>query len=188
MSEKIQFLQLKISLGRAKPPIWRRVVMPDNFTLFELHQVIMAAMGWENYHLHQFEIDREFYGNVDDDSFDDGDVLDEKEYTLSTFLTKEKSKIDYEYDFGDGWEHKIILEKFVPPTEHYPICIKGKRACPPEDVGGIWGYEEFLEILADPKHPEYSGTLDWIGDDFDSETFDLNEANAALARLPFFKA
>ncbi|WP_353573299.1 plasmid pRiA4b ORF-3 family protein [Candidatus Albibeggiatoa sp. nov. BB20] len=188
MPKNTRFLQLKISLKGAKPPIWRRVVVPDNLILLDLHEVIVAAMGWDGYHLHQFDAFGQFYGNPEDDLFGDGDILDEKKPRLSEFLNKEKSKISYEYDFGDGWEHQILLEKIVPIAEQYPVCIKGKRACPPEDVGGISGYEEFLEILANPEHPDYDDTLDWVGEDFDSEAFNLNDVNGTLARLAFFKA
>ncbi|MCV6638980.1 plasmid pRiA4b ORF-3 family protein [Candidatus Albibeggiatoa sp. nov. NOAA] len=183
-----QFLQLKISLKGAKPPIWRRVVVPDALTLFELHQVVIASMGWGGHHLHQFESGGVFYGNPEDDLFGDGDIKEEKQYTLSELLTQEKDKINYQYDFGDSWEHQIILEKILPTVEQHPVCIKGKRACPPDDVGGIWGYGEFLDILAHPEHADYNDTLDWIGGDFNSELFDLNKANEALAQLQFFKA
>lgn len=182
-----QFLQLKISLKGAKPPIWRRVVVADNLTLFELHKVIITSMGWEGHHLHQFDANGQFYGNPDDDLLGDGDILDETQYSLSTFLNTEKQKIGYEYDFGDSWEHQILLEKILPTAKQHPVCIKGKRACPPEDVGGLWGYEEFLEILDDPEHPDYSETLDWIGDEFDASAFDIKEANHALSRLACFK-
>lgn len=182
-----QFLQLKITLKGIKPPIWRRVIVPNDLTLKQLHVIIISAMGWNGGHLHQFYIHNEFYGDPSDDIFGDGDIQDEQQFILSEFLTAEKSKIHYEYDFGDSWEHEIFVEKILPTAENHPICIKGKRACPPDDVGGIYGYAEFLKIIADPEHPDYEDTLDWIGFDFDAEEFDIDDVNYLLSKLTFFK-
>jgi hypothetical protein len=94
-------------------------------------------------------------------------------------------RFDYEYDFGDGWEHRILVEKILPlePGRAYPVCIKGRRACPPEDVGGTWGYAAFLDAIGDPEHPEHDSYLEWIGGEFDPEAFDLDEVNDALSEL-----
>ncbi len=137
-------------------------------------------MGWTNSHLHEFEHGRERYG-VPDEEFP-SDINDEIDYRLEQVLQKEKDKLQYTYDFGDGWEHEVVLEKILPfeSDTRLPVCLKGSRACPPEDVGGIPGYEMFLEIVADPAHPEHEEMLEWIVDDFDPEHFDLAQTNDLL--------
>lgn len=175
--------QLKVTLIGSKPPIWRRILVPSNVTLDKLHIVLQVSMGWTNSHLHQFISEGVFYG-VQDDDFDFGmDVKNEEKFKLNQLLISEKNSIIYEYDFGDGWEHKILLEKIRPfdKSNKSPSCIKGKRACPPEDCGGIWGYQELLDTLNDPKDPEYESMLEWIGGEFDSETIDIEEINEMLA-------
>ena len=177
---KTTVYQLKITLQDSKPPIWRRVLVKATTTLFELHEIIQITMGWDNYHLHQFIIDNEYYATPHPDDWHT--VLDERKYSLKKLDFVEKSKFVYEYDFGDGWGHTILVEKILPyeTGKQYPRCIKGKRACPPEDVGGVWGYAEFLEAIKDPEHESYEMYVDWIGDDFDAEEFDLEEVNAIL--------
>ena len=175
-----QIYQLKITLKDSKPPIWRRVEVPDTVTLAQLHQIIQVAMGWYDSHLHQFTVGRAHYGVPDPDDFEE--VRDERRVTLDQILTGPKQKLVYEYDFGDGWEHVVLLEKAVPPEPGvpYPRCTAGKRACPPEDVGGVWGYESFLEAIRDPQHPEHAEMLEWVGGEFDPELFDLAAVNKAL--------
>ncbi|MCX7097232.1 MAG: plasmid pRiA4b ORF-3 family protein [Methylococcales bacterium] len=170
--------QIKISLKGAKPPIWRRVLVPSTMKLNTFHGVVQTAMGWENYHLHQFEFRQTYYG-VPDEEFE---MENESKYKLSQLLTHEKESMNYIYDFGDNWQHKILLEKILPFDDcvTLPLCIKGNRACPPEDCGGIWGYVELLETLADPKHPQHEEMLEWLGDEFDPEAFDLAEINYQL--------
>jgi hypothetical protein len=177
--------QLKITLVDAKPPIWRRVLVPSHFDLGAIHRVIQIAMGWETYHLHQFIADGVYYAQPDEDALDMGfETEDENKYKLSQLLKKEKDKINYEYDFGDGWIHKIELEKILPydPKATLPLCVTGKRACPPEDCGGVWGYEQLLETLADSDHPDHQDMLDWLGGEFDPTYFDKEEINAELAK------
>jgi hypothetical protein len=173
--------QIKISLIGVKPPIWRTVLVPSNLGLAAFHEVIQHTMGWENYHLHQFVVNNIFYGIPDDDF--GMEIEDETKYKISHLLKKEKDTITYEYDFGDSWEHKILLEKILPYDSKtaLPVCIKGKRACPPEDCGGIWGYEELLETISDAKHPEHESMLEWLGGEFDPEEFDLEQINKDLA-------
>jgi hypothetical protein len=175
--------RLKITLKGSKPPIWRRVEVPDTITLSQLHQVIQAAMGWLDYHLHQFAVGRTYYGVPDPDDFEE--VRDERRVRLNQLLTAPKQKLAYEYDFGDGWEHIVLLEALLEPEEGawYPRCTAGKRVCPPEDCGGIWGYESFLEAIQDPAHPEHEGMLEWVGGAFDPEAFDLKQVNVALRAL-----
>ncbi len=172
--------QIKITLINSQPPIWRRVLVPSDIKLDALHDVIQVAMGWTDSHLHQFIANKNFYGRRDENLH--MDVEDETKYKLSQLVTKEKYSLVYEYDFGDSWKHKILLEKILPFDANIalPICLKGKRACPPEDCGGVWGYEEFLDTLSDPKNPDYEEMMEWFGGKFDPEEFDLEEVNQNL--------
>jgi hypothetical protein len=174
--------QLKISLKGAKPPIWRRLLIADSVSLPKLHQAIQIAMGWTDSHLHQFVVGGICYGMPDPD-WGDMETLDETRYKLNQIMRAEKDSIIYEYDFGDGWEHKITLEKILPFDQktRLPQCVKGKGACPPEDVGGIWGYYDFLEAIADPSHPEHEDFKEWVGGDFDAQAFDIDETNSLLS-------
>lgn len=173
--------QIKISLVGSKPPIWRRLQIPNSLSLDELHNVIQDAMGWFNCHLHQFEKDGVRYGIVDDDFGDE--LKDETGYRISELLKREKDALVYEYDFGDGWEHKVVLEKILPldSVKNTVKCIAGKRACPPEDCGGIWGYRNLVEVISDSKHPEYDEIIEWVGDEFNPEYFDLSKTNEILS-------
>jgi hypothetical protein len=182
-NEDIQIYQMKITLDEIKPPIWRRVQVKSNITLYRFHFIIQEVMGWDDYHLHQFIIDGMTYSVSDPaDMFE---VIDEETVTLSQVVFEENTKFIYEYDFGDSWSHIILVEKILPfeADKHYPVCLKGKRACPPEDCGGPYGYDELLEILKNPKHPEHEEMVDWLDYDFDPEYFDLDEINERLARI-----
>jgi hypothetical protein len=182
-NEDIQIYQMKITLDEIKPPIWRRVQVKSNITLYRFHFIIQEVMGWDDYHLHQFIIDGMTYSVSDPaDMFE---VIDEETVTLSQVVFEENTKFIYEYDFGDSWYHIILVEKILPPEadKHYPVCLKGKRACPPEDCGGAYGYDELLEILKNPKHPEHEEMVDWLDYDVDPEYFDLEEINQRLARI-----
>jgi hypothetical protein len=190
MAKKIQkkkvstIYQLKISLQHSKPPIWRRVTVPNDFTLADLHRVIQTAMGWMGGHLHEFNIGGVSYGEIDPDW--PNDMEDEVGVKLNKLLKKEKQKIRYIYDFGDDWEHVIELEKILTSdtASSKPKCITGRRACPPEDCGGLYGYYELLDTISDPDHPEREETLEWLGEeDFDPAFFDLDEVNRRLANL-----
>ena len=177
---KAHIYQIKVTLKGIRPPIWRRIQVPCDITLAELHGVLQAVMGWWGYHLHQFTVGQTCYG-VPDPDYDFMDVRDESEVRLNQ-IVGEGGRFVYEYDFGDGWEHVLQVEKVLPPDagQQRPVCIKGKRACPPEDVGGIWGYANFLEAIQDPGHPEHEEYLEWVGGEFDPEAFDLDEANEEL--------
>jgi hypothetical protein len=177
--------QLKITLrGVAKPPVWRRIAVPAGLTLDLLHEVIQQAMGWEDGHLHVFSTPRRDYGIPDPDL----GHADERKVTLAKVLARPGATMRYTYDFGDGWEHDIVLEKVLPPDPVARVsCLAGKGACPPEDCGGAWGYASLKEALADPDHPEHEDLLDWLGldsaVDFDPAQFRLDEVNASLSRL-----
>lgn len=183
MPPKSAIYQLKITLRDSRPPIWRRVLVPGGFSLRKLHQVVQIAMGWTDSHLHQFAVGGINYGEPHPD--DEMEMNDERRFTLDQVAPREKSKFTYEYDFGDGWDHEILVEKILPPEPgvKYPLCVKGKRACPPEDVGGVWGYDTFLKAIRDPDHEEHDSYLEWIGGEFDPEAFDLDEINQELRRI-----
>lgn len=177
----MRFLQIKITLKHTKPPIWRRVLVSAEITLEELHEVLQIAMGWTNSHMHQFETEEGIFA-------DEASGLEETEsswnVTLASVLPRPKSSIRYEYDFGDGWDHQILLEKVVELEAPAPaVCLAGARACPPEDCGGPWGYANLLDALKDPKHPEHESMSDWIGPEFDPELFEIEAMNKQLARL-----
>ncbi|MCF6249689.1 MAG: plasmid pRiA4b ORF-3 family protein [Methylococcaceae bacterium] len=183
LSQLRSIYQLKITLVGSKPPIWRRILVSNNMVLDEFHLALQITMGWTNSHLHQFIANGHFYG-IYDDEFDFGmEIKDESEYKLNQLLKSEKDSIIYEYDFGDGWEHKILLEKILPfnKDKRLPYCEKGKRSCPPEDCGGIWGYKDLIDVINDIEDPEHESMLEWLGDEFDPETFDLEQTNKILA-------
>jgi len=170
--------QLKITLKDIRPPIWRRVQVLSSTTLQQLHLIVQEVMGWDNYHMHFFSIAGIDYGQ----SQPEFNVRSTDTVKLSQVVKGEKSKFSYTYDFGDSWEHEILVEKELPssPNTNYPVCITGKRACPPEDCGGSWGYAELLEIISDPSHPEYEERMQWVGESFNPDTFDINEVNQRL--------
>ena len=178
-----QVYQFKITLKGIRPPIWRRIQVPDDYTFWDLHVAIQDAMGWLDYHLHAFHILNpetgleEEIGGVDDSSWDDYQVTPGWERKISRYFRPENNKALYVYDFGDDWEHDVALEKVLPREKNvkYPICLAGKRACPPEDCGGVWGYMNLLEILSDPNHEDYEDTLEWLGDEFNPDYFDSGE-------------
>jgi hypothetical protein len=180
MSTNVPIYQVKVTLKHSKPPIWRRILVRSDITLAELHRILQAVMGWWDYHLHQFIVGQTYFGQPHPDyGFD---MRDERRVRLNQIVTGEGAKFGYEYDFGDSWEHILLLEKVLEPEpgQQYPVCVEGRRACPPEDVGGVWGYEVFLEAIGDPEHPEHEDYLEWIGGEFDPEEFDLDAVNAVL--------
>ena len=182
-SQKKMALTLKISLSGISPPIWRRIIVTDDIFLEDLHLMIQAAMGWLNYHLHEFEINGTRFAPPDpeDDSFG-YESVDSTSIRLRDLFLLEGTKLHYTYDFGDNWDHIITLEKIEPARSEieYPICIKGKRNVPPEDCGGPPGYYELIEILADPLNKEYSEMKDWVGEDYDPEFFSVEECNKQI--------
>ena len=179
-----QVYQFKITLKGTKPPIWRRILVPETYTFWDLHVAIQDAMGWEDYHLHEFTLlspktgRKVKIGIPSDEDADFGwKVLADWNQKIAHYFSSENSKADYVYDFGDGWEHSIKLEKILPRETGvaYPRCIGGKRACPPEDCGGIGGYAEFLEAIGDPANELHEDMLDWVGGSFDPDDFDPND-------------
>jgi hypothetical protein len=173
--------QLKIVLKNSKPPIWRRIQVPEDYSFWDLHVAIQDAMGWADYHLHEFTpiVSRgsrsQHIGIPDPDGY--MEVSSGWKEKIKDWFPKLK-KMDYTYDFGDNWEHSVILEKILPRGDgkKYPICIAGKMACPFEDSGAIWGYYDKLEIIKNPKHPEYWEIVEWVGDEnFNPEEFNPDE-------------
>jgi len=177
--------QFKITLLESRPPIWRRILVPEG-TLDDLHESIQTAMGWTNSHLHQFEIRGRRYGDPDllEDCWEDTKYINSRETKLSKLLGGQRPprKFHYMYDFGDGWEHEVAFEGTQPAEggKKYPCCIDGARACPPEDVGGVWSYPEFLEALRNPEHEQHEWYMEWIGGEFDPEAFSTAEATEAM--------
>ncbi len=177
--EPAHVYQLKITLRDIKPPVWRRVQIKD-CSLTELHDVIQTCMGWDCYHLHGFEIGGEHYSEPDPDGM--MEYEDERKVKLSQVVAAGYKKFTYTYDFGDNWDHVIQIEKVLPAEAgvHYPRCIAGKRACPPEDCGGAWGYGDFLEAIQHPDHPEHEHMVEWAGGEFDPEAFDIEAVNEQM--------
>jgi hypothetical protein len=179
--------QFKITLLGTMPPIWRRIQVQD-CTLDKLHEHIQTAMGWTNSHMHQFEINGKRYGDTEfiNDGFDDSECVDSTRITLGQLVpeTKKRFAINYEYDFGDGWEHEVVFEGTPPfdPKVKYPVCLAGERACPPEDCGGVWGYYDFLKAIHNPKHEDHADMLEWIGGSFDPEAFDVKQATKDMRK------
>jgi hypothetical protein len=175
--------QLKITLLGVTPAVWRRLLVPSGITLDRLHLAIQEAFGWAGAHLHEYEIGGARYGPEDQESDEAADepVVDERSAVLHLLAVK-GAIFTYEYDFGDAWEHRVVVEDVLAadPKASYPQCTGGRRACPPEDVGGAWGYARFLEAIADPEHPEHDELLAWVGGTFDPERVDLLEINTAL--------
>ncbi len=170
--------QLKVTLQGIKPPIWRRIEVPSDINLTRLHHVLQSAMGWTDSHLHMFDCEGVRFG-VPDPDFDFDEVIDERTVRLSALLEAPKQRVDYIYDFGDDWTHRIVLEKISPlpkpegqRKKFRPRCTGGRRACPPEDCGGRYGYPDLLDALSNSRHPEHSQMTEWVGGHFDPDRFE----------------
>ena len=177
--------KIKVSLQGSRPPIWRRLEVPSGITLRQLHDVIQAAFGWQDYHLWMFETAVGRYGIADREL----GHRDAGKARLAEVAVVAGSRLGYTYDFGDSWDHDILVEAVgdAEPGVGYPRCLAGRRAGPPEDCGGVWGYETLVEVLADPSHDEHEERLEWLGlesaAEFDPGAFDLAEVNTALSGL-----
>ncbi|MCF8062219.1 MAG: plasmid pRiA4b ORF-3 family protein [Deltaproteobacteria bacterium] len=170
-------MQFKVTLKEIKPPIWRRIRVPSDYSFWDLHVAIQDAMGWLDYHLHEFRFSdpgmpNELRIGIPDPDFED-DVIPGWELPIAAVFTLANRKAGYEYDFGDGWEHTVMLEKILPREKEMvlPACIAGRRACPPEDCGGVWGYEKLLQIMCNPEDDRYEEMVAWLGEPFDPEAF-----------------
>jgi len=176
--EEPKIYQLKISLKHTDPKIWRRVLVPNEFSFHALHTVIQLSMGWTNSHLYAFNSKKVRIG-VPDPEWEDNELIDSDTITLKDFFEDRRESFRYEYDFGDGWDHEIKIEKVLEPAprQAYPVCLGGEMACPPEDCGGIPGFYNMLEILSAKRHPEKKELKEWLGGNFDPLAFDANEVN-----------
>lgn len=178
MKTEPTILRLRVQLRYIEPAIWREIEVPGEYSFWDLHVAVQDAMGWQDSHLHAFRAgegrNAVTIGVPDPDGFDDAPVLPGRKVRVSQYLEKPGQRVQYDYDFGDGWEHDVVLQEIAErqPRLKYPWCVGGARACPPEDCGGPPGYEELLETLADPAHPEHESMLEWLGGPFDPEAFD----------------
>jgi hypothetical protein len=187
-----QTFQFKIAIkGISKPPVWRRVNVPSYFSFMHFHYVIQSAFGWDSYHLYQFS-EKGFASNtviteINDEFESVFDQLEAETIPISRIFKKEGDKYIYIYDFGDSWEHLITLEKIIPEISMSPELIAGKGACPPEDCGGVWGYENMKVSLNDKDDPEYDDLREWLGleddENWDPGAFDLNDAQLNLSAM-----
>jgi hypothetical protein len=175
--------QIKITLKGIRPPIWRRVLVRDDINLYTFHRIIQVAMGWEGSHHHKFISDSVQYGIVNDRN----DMENERDYKLNKVLHDKSTNLEYDYNFSNGWIHKVQLEKIRPyaTKEQLPSCIEGKRTCPPDDCGGTSSYQYFLDIKNNPEHVDYDLALEWLGDNYNSEICVPSNINQDL--LLFFR-
>ena len=181
-----EIYQLKVTLLDTSPPIWRRLLVPADLSLAQLHDVLQVVMGWQDGHLHEFSAHGRRFGPLDpEDQFMAEDVEDERRMRIFDLFGRTGAKAVYTYDFGDTWEHSIVLEKRLPaaPNMVYPICTEGQLACPPEDCGGIPGFYDLLDALRDPTHEEHKELNEWVGGDYDPEAFSIEAVNRILTRL-----
>ncbi len=188
IKKNVAAYRLKISLLYLEPPIWRLVQVPAEMTLANLHEVIQLCMGWTDSHLHQFVVGDNFYAPSDlDDDWSQVKMLDEGKYKLCDLEAEMQNRFIYEYDFGDGWQHEIKIEKVIHPEKNpsgYPVLMAGERACPPEDIGGPPGYENFLAALSDPENEDHREMLDWYGtESFDPDYFEMDGINKILKKM-----
>jgi hypothetical protein len=178
--------QLRIELQEIQPRIWRTILVPETLTLPRLDRVVQAAMGWMNTHLHVWHIAGKRYGVPDPNWDAPGELIDERKIAIGSVLGDRVDEFGYEYDFGDGWEHRVVVEKRLaadPERNTWPMCIAGANACPPEDVGGPPGYMDFVQAMHDPAHEEHLEMWTWHGGPFEPTAFSLNDANRAIKRV-----
>lgn len=179
-------IQLRISLNRTSPEIWRRILVQSSVKFFDLHHIIQISMGWKNSHLFEFQVGDYRIGYIDpNEAFED--IADASGVPLDLLFEKEGLQFTYIYDFGDNWQHSVEVEKILAKEEArvYPFCAEGQLACPPEDIGGIHGFYESLKILKDQKHTEHESVKRWLGRAYDPEKFNIGKVNR---ELPNFKS
>src|SRR5262245_56392125 len=173
-------LRFTITLEETEPPTWRRIEIPATYDFWGLHVAIQDAMGWLDYHLHEFELLDPSTGKVVRVGIPDDDFPDERPTTpgwalsVAPYFVEQGATARYLYDFGDDWVHRVTFEGRTPrmPNTAYPLCAGGARRCPPEDCGGLPGFEEFLAAIADPQHDEHEAMLTWVGGEYDPDEFD----------------
>jgi len=180
-----QIYRIKITLEHVEPAVWRRIEVPGDVTLDQLHAIIQRVMGWDDYHMWSFQVGKTEYQPETADLFDSGDGPQSRSAegtTLAQATEGRRISFRYWYDFGDDWFHALKVERVADPEPGaiYPRCLEGARACPPEDCGGPWGYQNFLDAVSNPKHPAREEMLEWIGGEWDAEAFDLARVNKAI--------
>ena len=179
MNIKNCIYQFKISLREITPVVWRRIQVPSNYNFWDLHVAIQDSMGWLDYHLHQFSIKRPHahkiteIGFPDDEGYDDIEILPGWEIDISNYFSDLGVSALYKYDFGDGWEHDILLEGLMIKEKgiKYPRCVGGEYKCPPEDCGGVPGYFNFLEAVLNPTHEDHERMIEWYGKKYSPNDF-----------------
>jgi hypothetical protein len=179
----MRFYQLKITLMGTDPAVWRRIVVPASLSLDRLHDVIQVVMGWEDAHLHEFIFQARRFSEAIDSMDPMENIEDESRHRLNELLTRKGQRLIYVYDFGDSWEHDILLEnsRYQDPEQFMAVmCLGGERACPPEDIGGIPGYEALCAAMGDASNPQRQDYIDWLGEPFDAEAFDLEVVQRRL--------
>ncbi|MGC8645570.1 MAG: plasmid pRiA4b ORF-3 family protein [Thermoplasmata archaeon] len=174
-------IKLRISIRGISPPIWRKLLVSPETALHNLHLMIQAAFGWYNYHLYEFSHQGLNFSRPDDWDEPASEDMDSTKITLGDLNLQRGTKFLYTYDFGDNWEHIILVQDILDydPQMSVPACIGGKRNAPPEDCGGVWGYYNVLRIAEDPNDPEHNETVEWLGE-YDPESFDIDSANRAV--------
>lgn len=181
MATEKQVLQFKVTLDGVQPTVWRRFQVLESYNFWDLHVAIQDVMGWDDSHLHVFRVRKseatqtELIGVPDEDAVIGGSItLPGRNVPILDYFPGEGASAKYEYDFGDGWQHTITLEKILPldSKTHYPLCLAGARACPPENCGGPVGYEELLEVIQDPAHEDHESILEWVGENYEPSAFD----------------
>ena len=188
-------MQFTVTLKDIEPKVWRRIQVPSQYSFWDLHVAIQDSMGWTDSHLHLFRIKNPSTGKIDEIGIPGDDdwgkpCLAGWEVPIEKYFTKKGAKAKYEYDFGDDWQHVIVLNEIIdiPLGMKLPVCLAGEQACPPEDCGGTHGYHQMLTILSDPSHEEYEETVEWVGPNYDPDRFDPQEVHfdSPRARLKFF--
>src|SRR5437667_502026 len=178
---RVEVYAIKVTLLGTRPPVWRRILVPRDITLRNLHRTLQTVMGWTDSHLHQFVFQRQSLS--DPRSRVGRKVADENRTKLGELITTVGAKLLYEYDFGDGWQHELLLEEVLLGDESFQqICVAGERTCPPEDCGGPSGFAELLKALQESSHPEHSNIREWVGENFGPEYFASDEINRTLSR------
>jgi len=176
----VEVYVVKVTLLGTRPPVWRRILVPRDITLQHLHRTLQTVMGWTNSHLHQFVVQRQTFS--DPRSRVGTKVANENRTRLGELIWTVGASLLYEYDFGDGWQHKLLLEEVLTGDESFQqICVAGKQCCPPEDCGGPRGFAELLNALRDANHPGHDEVCEWLGD-YVPESFSADEINRRLRR------
>jgi hypothetical protein len=180
-----QVYELDIRLIGIEPPIWRRFTVSDQIRLSALHHMVQVVMGWEHSHLHQYIVGETHYGEPDPEFDEYVKMQDDRRFKLRDIAREKEASFVYEYDFGDGWQHRVTVVDIWPRTENslVPRCWDGSRACPPEDCGGIGGYQNLVEALRNRRHPEHRELRAWVGKQYDPELFSVQAVNSALGLL-----